>query len=60
MHWITNYAFGSHVVDWLALAAAAVLVVAIRIGKRRFILWLATHKRYSDKSEREYWRMHGG
>jgi hypothetical protein len=60
MHWLTNYAFGSHVADWVALAAAAVFVLAVRIGTRRFILWRLTHKRRSDKSEREYWRMHGG
>jgi hypothetical protein len=60
MHWLTNYAVGSHLVDWLALAAAAVLVIAVRIGTRRFIMWLLTHKRDSDESEREYWRIHGG
>jgi|HubBroStandDraft_5_1064220.scaffolds.fasta_scaffold3740923_1 hypothetical protein len=60
MHWLTDYAFGSHVADWVALAATAGLVLAVRIGTRRFILWRLTHKRHSDKSEREYWRMHGG
>jgi hypothetical protein len=25
-----------------------------------FILWLLTHKRDTDKSETEYWRIHGG
>jgi hypothetical protein len=59
-HWLTNYAFGSHAADWLAVAAVAVLVLAIPIGTRRFIFWLLSHKRDSDKSEREYWRIHGG
>jgi len=25
MHWLRTYAFGSHLVDWLALAAVVVL-----------------------------------
>jgi hypothetical protein len=60
MHWLTNYAFGSHLLGWLALAVAAVLALAVRVGARRFISWLLTHKRGSDKSEKEYWRIHGG
>ena len=60
MYWLTHYAFGSHLVDWLALAVVVVFTLAVRIGTRRFILWLLTHKRDSDKQEREYWRIHGG
>jgi hypothetical protein len=30
--WLTNYAFGSHFVDWLALTVVVVLTVAARIG----------------------------
>lgn len=61
MYWLTNYAFGSHVARWLVLAVVVVLVtIALRIGTRRFIFWLLTHKRGSDKSEKEYWRMHDG
>ena len=59
MRWLTNYGFGSHLVDGLALAAATVLVLAVRIGARRLVLWLLSHKRGSDKSEKEYWRIHG-
>jgi hypothetical protein len=58
MHYLKNYALGSHLVDWFALAVIVVLTVAVRIGRRRFILWL-TYKCNSDKSEKEYWRMHG-
>ena len=61
MHWLTNYAFGSHVADWLAVAVVVVVVaIALRIGTRRFIFWLLTPKCDSDKGEREYWRIHGG
>jgi hypothetical protein len=59
MHWLTHYAFGSHLVDWFALVIVVVLTVAVRIGTRRFMLWLLSHKRDRDKSENEYWRMHG-
>jgi hypothetical protein len=60
MYWLKNYAFGSHLVDWLALAVVVVLTLAVRSGVRRFIFWLLTHKRAKGKDEREYWRIHGG
>jgi len=60
MHWFKNYAFGSHLVDWLALAAVVVLTLAVRLGTRRFIFWLYAHKRDTSKGEKEYWRIHGG
>jgi hypothetical protein len=60
MHWRTNYAFGSHLADWLAFAGIAILVLTIGIGIRMFISWLLTYKRDADKGEKEYWRIHGG
>lgn len=60
MRWLTNYTFGSHLVAWLAVAVVLLITIALRIGTRRFIFWLATHKHGSDKGEREYWRAHGG
>jgi hypothetical protein len=60
MHWLTNYAFGFHLVDWLALAVVVVLTLTVRIGARRFIFRLLTHKRDKGKGEKEYWRRHGG
>jgi hypothetical protein len=60
MHWLTHYAFGSHLADWVVFAALVVLVFPIRIGTRRFVLWMHSRKRESYKSEREYWRIHGG
>lgn len=59
-HAVANTAFGSHLVDWLALAVVAVFALAVWVGTRRFMFWLVTNKRRSDKSEREYWRIHGG
>jgi hypothetical protein len=38
MHWLRTYAFGSHLVDWLALAAVVVLTFALRLAARRFIV----------------------
>jgi hypothetical protein len=55
-HRLTNYAFGSHLVDWLALVVLVVLALAIRICARRFFSWLLIRKR--GKSQREYWRIH--
>jgi hypothetical protein len=58
--WLTNYAFGSHLVDWLALAVVVVLTFAARIGARRLVFRLLAQKRDKGKGEKEYWRVHGG
>ena len=60
MHSLTNYAFGSHLIDWLALAIVVVLTLAVRTGVRRFIFRLLERKHHKGKGEREYWRIHGG
>jgi hypothetical protein len=60
MHWLKNHAFGSHLGDWLALAAVVVLTLAVNIGTRRFIVGLLIRKREKGKSEKDYWRIHGG
>jgi hypothetical protein len=59
MYWLTHCVFGSHVVAWLALGVVVVLTLTVRIGARSLIFWVAAHKRDRDKSEKEYWRMHG-
>jgi hypothetical protein len=59
MHWLTNYAFGSHVADWVALVFVVLLMLVVRICTRRFVLRMLSNKRDSHKSEREYWRIHG-
>jgi hypothetical protein len=60
MHWPKTYAFGSHLVDWLALAVAIVVTFAAHLGARRFIVGLLTRKRDKGKGEREYWYKHEG
>jgi hypothetical protein len=59
MDWVTHYAFGSHLVDWLLLTILVAITLAVRIGARRFILRLLADKRGKSKGEREYWRKHG-
>jgi hypothetical protein len=60
MHWLTNYGFGSHLVDWLALATVVVLTLTVRIRVLRLIFRLFKHKRDTGQGESEYWRRHGG
>jgi hypothetical protein len=60
MHWLINYVFGSHVADWVAFVFMVLLVLVVRICTRRFVLRMLSRKRDPDKSEREYWRVHGG
>ena len=59
MHWLKNYGFGSHLIDWLSLPIVIVLTLAVRIGVRNVVVWWLDHKRRSTKGERDYWRMHG-
>ena len=60
MNWFTNYAFGSHAAEWLALAVVILLALALCTGTLKFIPSLFTHKRDADESEKDYWRIHGG
>jgi hypothetical protein len=61
MHWRTNYAFGFQMAGWLVGAVVIVLVtIVLRVGAGRLIFWRLTRKRDKRKSEREYWRIHGG
>jgi len=53
MHWLKSYAFGSHLVDWLALAAVVVLTLALRIAARRFIIGLLIRKREQRQRREE-------
>jgi hypothetical protein len=59
MHWLRNYVFGSYVVGWLTAAVVVLLAIGLRIGIRTFIFRRLAHKRRPDKSETEYWRIHG-
>jgi hypothetical protein len=45
MHWLKNYASGSHLVHWPALAVVFALILAVRIGARSFFFRLLAHKR---------------
>jgi hypothetical protein len=60
MHWRTNFVFGSHLVGWLALLVVVALGLAVRFGAGRVIFWPGVRKRGEDKSEKDYWRIHGG
>jgi hypothetical protein len=60
MHWLTNYGFDFHLVDWLALATVFALILTVRIGALRLIFRLFKHKRDTGQGESEYWRRHGG
>jgi len=60
MNWFTNYAFGSHAAEWLALAVVILLALALCTGTLKFIPSLFTHERDADESEKDYWRIHGG
>jgi hypothetical protein len=60
MNWFTNYPFGSHAAEWLALAVVILLALELCTGTLEFVSSLFTHERDADKSEKDYWRIHGG
>ena len=43
----------------LALATVILLALVLGIALLRLVVWLLTPERDKDKSERDYWRMHG-
>jgi hypothetical protein len=60
MNWFTNYPFASHAAEWLALAVVVLLALELCTGTLEFVSSLFTHERHADKSENDYWRIHGG
>jgi hypothetical protein len=62
--WFTRYVFGPHVSEWLALAMVIVLSFALGIALLKLVFWLLTRERNAEeregKSDKEYWRIHGG
>jgi hypothetical protein len=59
MKWLTNYPFGSHAAEWLALAIVILLALELCVGTLEFVSSLLTHERDVRESENEYWRIHG-
>jgi uncharacterized iron-regulated membrane protein len=60
VNWFRNYAFGSQAGEWLALAMVILLALVLGIALLKLVIWLLTPERDKDKSERDYWRIHGG
>ena len=64
MNWFGHYAFGSHAGEWLAIALVILLALLSGIALLTLVIWLLTPERDTDKSEdkseKEYWRIHGG
>ena len=60
MNWFTHYAFSSRAAAGLALAVVILLGLALCIGLPKLVSSLLTHHGDTDKSEKDYWRIHGG
>jgi hypothetical protein len=58
MHWLTKYSFGFHLIRLPGLVVLILFALAVRIAARRFLSRLLARER--GKSEKEYWRIHGG
>jgi hypothetical protein len=59
MNWFTNYPFGSHAAEWLALVVVILLSLALCIGTLKVVSSLLTHERDAAESEKDYWHIHG-
>ena len=65
MSWLTRYAFGSHMSEWLLLAIVILLSFALGIALLKLIFCLFTREHDADQNEskgegdKEYWRAHG-
>ena len=57
MNWVNHQGVTFHAGERLALAIVALLP---GIALLKLVIWLLTPERDKDKSERDYWRMHGG
>jgi hypothetical protein len=60
MNRFTNYPFGSHAAEWLALAVVILLALTLCIGTLKFVSSLLTDERDAAEPEKDYWRIHGG
>jgi hypothetical protein len=60
MNWFTNYPFGSHAAQWLALGVVILFALELCTGTLEFVSSLFTQERDTAKSENDYWRLHGG
>jgi hypothetical protein len=64
VNWFRHCGLGFHAGGWLALAMVILLALVPGTALLKLVIWLFKRKRDTneseDKSEREYWRIHGG
>jgi len=57
VNWFRHHGLGFHAGDRLAFA---IVILLPGIALLTLVIWLLTPVRNKDKSERDYWRIHGG
>jgi hypothetical protein len=64
VNWFRHYGLGFHAGEWLALSTVILLALVPGVALSKLIFWLLTRGRDADasedKSEKDYWRIHGG
>jgi len=64
VNWFRHCGLGFHASGWLAFAMVILLALVPGTALLKLVIWLFKRKRDTneseDKSEREYWRIHGG
>jgi hypothetical protein len=56
VNWFRHHDLSFHAGDRLALA---IVILLSGIALLKVVIWLLTPERNKDKSERDYWRIHG-
>jgi hypothetical protein len=57
VNWFGHRGLGFQAGDRLAFA---IVILLPGIALLKLVIWLLTPERNKDKSERDYWRIHGG
>jgi hypothetical protein len=60
VNWFRHSGLHLHTGEWLALAIFILLTLVPGIALLKLVIWLLTPGSNKDKSERDYWRIHGG
>jgi hypothetical protein len=64
VNWFRHYGLGFHAGEWLALSTVILLALVPGVALSKLVFWLLRRGRDADasedKSEKDYWRIHGG
>ena len=60
VNWLRHDGLGSQASEWLALAIVILLALVPGVALLKLVISRLARARDKDKSERDYWHIHGG